>query len=105
MEESVLCTEALLVLAPVLICWFVVSMWVDELDLPCFISTMACSMSVFFSIKIIRAGTSLVVQWFRHCDSAAEGTGSIPQWGNMTLHAVWHGQEVENKIEHSHREV
>ena len=59
----------------------------------------------FFSIKIIRAGTSLVVQWFRHCDSAAEGTGSIPQWGNMTLHAVWHGQEVENKIEHSHREV
>ena len=105
MEESVLCPEAVLVLAPVLICWFVMRMWVDEFDLPCFISTMACLMPIVFSIKIIRARTSLVVQWFRHCDSAAEDTGSIPQWRNMILHAMWRGQKIENKVEHLHREV
>lgn len=44
--------------------------------------------SIFFPIKIIRARTSLVVQWFRHCDSAA---------GNMILHAMWPKNRKQNK--------
>ena len=31
-------------------------------------------------------GTSLVVQWLRHCASNARGLGSIPGWGTKISH-------------------
>ena len=36
----------------------------------------------------IFSGTSLVIQWLRHCASTAGGTGLIPGWGTKILHAA-----------------
>ena len=44
------------------------------------------------AIKIIKIGTSLVVQWLIVCSSSAEGTGLIPGRGPKIPHAAWHGK-------------
>ena len=43
--------------------------------------------------------TSLAGQQLRLCPSTAEGTGSIPGWGNRIPHAV-QGSQKERKREH-----
>ena len=43
--------------------------------------------------KILKCGTSLVVQWLGSCASMAGCLGSIPGWGTQTPYAVWHGQK------------
>ena len=42
-----------------------------------------------------RAGTSLVVQWWRLC---AGDTRLIPGWGTKILHAAWHSQKKKKKF-------
>ena len=44
-----------------------------------------------------KVGTSLAVQWLRHCPSTAESTGSIPGRGTGILHAVGCGQKAEKR--------
>ena len=37
-------------------------------------------------LKAERRGTSLLVQWLRHCASTAGSVGLIPGWGTKILH-------------------
>ena len=43
--------------------------------------------------------TSLVVQWLRLHTSKAGGTSLILGWGAKILHAKWHGQKRERRVE------
>jgi len=49
------------------------------------------------AIKIIKIGTSLVVQWLILCTSSAEGTGLIPGQATKIPHAAWHGKRKKKK--------
>ena len=42
------------------------------------------------TLKMLKIGTSLTVQWLRLCVSGARGTGSITGWGTKIPHTVWH---------------
>ena len=51
-----------------------------------------------------------MVQWLRRCASTAGGTGLIPGWGTMTLHAMRRGQKKKVleellKLDHGYMEV
>ena len=43
-------------------------------------------------------GTSLAIQWLRHCTSEAGGVGLIPDPGAKISHAVSHGQIKINQL-------
>ena len=42
------------------------------------------------TLKMLKVGTSMTVQWLRLCISGARGTGSITGWGTKIPNTVWH---------------
>ena len=50
-----------------------------------------------WNLKGKGVGILLVVQWLRHHDSTAEGTGSIPSRATKIPSAPCHSQKIERK--------
>ena len=48
---------------------------------------------------MVRAGTSLAVQWLGLCASIARGTGSNPGQGTKIPQATWHSQKKKRERE------
>ena len=42
-------------------------------------------------IQRLIGGTSLALQWLRHCTSSVRGFALIPGWGTKISFAVWYG--------------
>ena len=42
------------------------------------------------TLKMLKIGTSMTVQWLRLYVSGARGTGSITGWGAKIPQTVWH---------------
>ena len=55
--------------------------------------------------KMLKRGTSLVVQWLRLCASTSVGMGLIPGWGTKILHATRLGQKKTQKNKDSEDRV
>ena len=45
---------------------------------------------------MLHGGTSLTVQWLRHCALNLVGIGSVLGWGTKILYATWCGQKKKN---------